>query len=74
MTRLFDRFPRRLAPWLLALGLTLSPALTPPLRAPDPDEATPDAGESKGRPWDGYFGTGVLIMLALFIVGKSARR
>ena len=74
MTSRFARFPRRLAPWLLALGLTLSPAMTPTLRAQAPEEATPEAAESKGRPWDGYFGTGILVMLALFIVGKSARR
>jgi hypothetical protein len=42
--------------------------------------AQPTAGEeevsaeSKGRPLDGYLGTITLMLLVLFIVGKSARR
>jgi hypothetical protein len=69
------RYTRWIAPLLLALGLSLSPALAPPVRAQEDGPATgTEGGESKGRPWDGYFGTGVLIMLALWIVAKSARR
>jgi hypothetical protein len=30
--------------------------------------------EDKGRPLDGYLAAGVLVGLALFLVGKSARR
>jgi hypothetical protein len=74
MTVLFRHCTRWIAPVLLALGLTLSPAITPMARAQAPEEAAPADGESKGRPLDGYLGTVVLVMLALFIVGKSARR
>jgi len=50
----------------LALGLIFCPGV----RAQD-EEA---GGESKGRPLDGYIATGMLCGLALFIVGKTARR
>ena len=74
MTAFFQRWPRRLAAGILALGLTFSPAMTPTVRAQAPEEATPESGESKGRPLDGYIGTVLLVILAFFIVGKSARR
>ena len=48
--------------------------MTPTLRAQAPEEAASPEGGEKGRPWDGYFLTGILVMLALFLVGKSARR
>jgi len=51
----------------VALGLIFCPAA----RA---QEEEPGAAESKGRPWDGYIATGMLCGLALFIVGKTARR
>lgn len=67
-----NRFKRWIAPVLLGLGLSLTPAFSPPVRA---QEEVPDAsGEGKGRPFDGYFATGALMLLALFLVGKSARR
>jgi hypothetical protein len=60
----------------LALGFLLF--LTPgDARAqpgqPDPNAAAPGE-ESKGDPWFGYVGTAALAGLALFVVGKSARR
>jgi hypothetical protein len=74
MTSFFARFPRRIAPWLLACGLTFSPAVTPTLRAQVPEEPAPAGEGEKGRPLDGYIATGALVLLAFFIVGKSARR
>jgi len=78
MTATFRRWLRRIAPVLLVLGLTLSPIVSHPARAQGPNETAPaedeNAGKGTGRVWDGYFGTGVLMFLALFIVGKSARR
>jgi hypothetical protein len=61
------------APIILALGLTLSPAPTRQVLAQEPEPAADPNGE-KGRPLDGYLGTICLVMLALFIVAKSARR
>ncbi len=58
---------RWLAAGIVALGLIQSPAA----RAQD-DEG--GSAESKGRPLDGYIATSLLCGLALFIVGKSARR
>jgi hypothetical protein len=74
MTAIFPRLPRRIAPLLLALGLTLSPALTPTLRAQAPEEAPAASGEEKGRPLDGYLGTLCLVMFVFWVVGRSARR
>ena len=39
-----------------------------------PSADAPAPGEGSGRPLDGYLGTIVLMLLAFFIVGKSARR
>lgn len=61
------RWMSRLGTAMLALGLALS--VQPAAMAQDDFE-----GESSGRPLDGYFGTATLAGLALFIVGKSARR
>ncbi len=72
MTRIFHRFTRRIAPLLLAFGLALSPTMTTTVRAQE--EATPAPGEGSGRPLDGYLGTICLVLFALFVVGKSARR
>jgi hypothetical protein len=58
---------RWLAPGIAALGLIQSPVT----RAQDDEGAT---AESKGRPLDGYIATSLLCGLALFIIGKSARR
>jgi hypothetical protein len=49
------------------MGLIFCPAA----RAQDEEPAGSDA---KGRPYDGYIATGTLCGLALFIIGKSARR
>jgi hypothetical protein len=72
MTSIANRFKRSIAPILLGVGLLLTPAFSPPARA---QEAAPDAsGGDKGRPLDGYLATVTLVLLALFLVGKSARR
>ena len=50
-----------------------SPAASP--IGPRPGGPTPRrAGESKGDPVPGYLGAGLLTLLVLFVVGKSARR
>ncbi len=72
MTSVHHRRPSWLAPIILALALTLSPAISRPLRAQENEPAAGD-GE-KGRPWDGYIATTCLVLLAFFVVGKSARR
>jgi hypothetical protein len=64
------RWTRRLAPIVLACTLSLG---TPPAPAPAQEEPV-GAPKSEGRPFDGYFATGCLAGLALYIVGKSARR
>ena len=71
MTGLFRRSAWRIAPLLLTLGLVLAPVASPTARA---QEEAPSGGESKGDPVPGYLGAGLLTMLVLFIVGKSARR
>lgn len=71
MTDTLKRYARRLAPSMLALGLCLNPAIVPSAHAQEP-EAT--AEKSEGDPVPGYLGAGLLTMLILFIVGKSARR
>jgi hypothetical protein len=72
MTGFFRRSARQIAPLLLTLGLVLSPAASPTVRAQEEGQST--GGESKGDPVPGYLGAGLLTMLILFIVGKSARR
>lgn len=64
---------RLLAPLALAatLGLGILPAAAP---AQEPEPEAGAEGESKGRPLDGYFAAGAIAGLALFLVGKSARR
>jgi len=78
MTAPFRRWTRPIAPVLLVLGLTLTPILSHPARAQGPNDAAAaedeTAGKGTGRPLDGYIGTAILVFLALFIVGKSARR
>ncbi|WP_337177460.1 hypothetical protein [Paludisphaera sp.] len=64
-----SRWTRAIAVGMLALGLGLSGVA----RAQDGDYA--EEGEaSEGRSLDGYFGTGIMAVLAVFIIGKSARR
>ena len=72
MTRIFTRFTRRIAPLLLAFGLALSPAMTTTARAQEEDPRRREGLE--GRPLDGYLGTICLVLFALFVVAKSARR
>jgi hypothetical protein len=71
MTDRLARSARRIAPLILAFGLVLSPAASPIARA---QEEVPAGGESKGDPVPGYLGAGLLTMLVLFVVAKSARR
>jgi hypothetical protein len=73
MTTLFRRSARRIGPLLLALGLLLSPAASPIARAQEAD-GTPAGESSKGDPVPGYLGAGLLTLIVLFVVGKSARR
>jgi len=62
---------RSLTPLALALGLWAGVAPNPAgAQQPEP----PVEGASEGRPFDGYFATGCLVGLAMFIVCKSARR
>jgi hypothetical protein len=72
MKKLSNRWKRFIAPVVLGLGLCVAPVFSPPARAQQ--EETPDASSEKGRPLDGYLATVTLMLLALFIVGKSARR
>jgi hypothetical protein len=69
-----DRPIRWIARGLLVFALCISPATMPTLRAQAPEEAAPAGEGEKGRPLDGYLATLCLVLLALFIVGKSARR
>ena len=67
-----NRLARALA--TLAMALTLTAGVAPtPARAQEPAPEG-EGGESSGRPLDGYLATGALAFLALFIIGKSARR
>jgi hypothetical protein len=73
MNRILTRLRRRIAVVLLGLGLVVAPAFDQSVRAQQqPEEPAPGSGS--GRPLDGYLGTVVLVLLAFFIVGKSARR
>jgi hypothetical protein len=75
MTGFLKRSARRIAPLLLTLGLILSPAASPTARAQEDPNAAGGSGESsKGDPVPGYLGAGMLTMLILFLVAKSARR
>jgi hypothetical protein len=73
MNGFLKRMRRRLAVGLLGLSLVVAPpAYEQAVRAQDAE--TPEPGSGSGRPLDGYLGTVVLVLLAFFIVGKSARR
>jgi len=75
MTRILKGWARPIAPVLLASSLLFCAPVIHEARAqpvvPGEEEAT---AESKGRPLDGYLATITLVLLALFIVAKSARR
>lgn len=72
MTAKLRRAARRVWPALLALGLLLSQPGPPSAHAQE--EPAPGGEASKGDPVPGYLGAGLLAMIVLFIVGKSARR
>ena len=74
MSDFLKRWRRRIAVAVLGVGLFLAPPLNGPANAQDDPEVAPVAGEGSGRSLDGYLGTIVLVLLAFFIVGKSARR
>ncbi|AGA30488.1 hypothetical protein [Singulisphaera acidiphila] len=58
----------------LFLAATFGLAVAPmPVAAQEPAAEGGEGGES-GRPVDGYIATAILAFLALFVVGKSARR
>jgi hypothetical protein len=71
MKKTRNRWKSWVAPVLLGVGLSISPTFSPPARAQDIPDAS---GGEKGRPLDGYLATITLALLALFLVGKSARR
>ncbi len=73
MTRFLRRSTRSLAVALLASSLFFCAPVRHEARAQPPGEEEAST-ESKGRPYDGYIATCTLMGLALFIVGKSARR
>lgn len=64
------RWTLAIAAGMLALGLGLSGASGVARAQEDPGAE----GASEGRPLDGYAGTCILAALAVFIIGKSARR
>jgi hypothetical protein len=76
MIAMFCRPMRRLAPIFVALGLLLGPVTTQYVRAqPDPSATTAGTEEGGGgRPLDGYLATITLMLLALWVVARSARR
>jgi hypothetical protein len=73
MNPFLKRFRRRIAVVLLGIGLVIAPGYDQLARAQEPDAAA-EPGAGSGRSLDGYLGTVVLVLLAFFIVGKSARR
>ncbi len=73
MIDMLRRSVRRTAPILLALGLFLSPAATSTTRAQEEFDVN-GASKSKGDPVPYYLGAGLLSMLVMFVVAKSARR
>jgi hypothetical protein len=68
------RSARWIAPLILAGGLVLSPAASPVARAQAQSETQQKEEDAKGDPVPGYLGAGILTMLVLFVVAKSARR
>jgi hypothetical protein len=76
MTARFRQSIRWFAPVVVMLALEATPIASQPAKAQAPNEPAPAEGQAKGegRPLDGYLGTAALMGLALWIVGKSARR
>ena len=58
----------------LAMALALTSGLAPSVSVAQDPEPAPADGEGQGRSLDGYFATGALAGLALFLICKSARR
>ena len=73
MIDMLRRLVRPIAPILLALGLVLSPAATSTSRAQEETDVNGQS-TSKGDPVPYYLGAGLLSMLVMFVVAKSARR
>jgi hypothetical protein len=73
MSSVLKRLRRAVAVLVLGIGLVVAPAYDQTARAQE-DPAAAEPGSGSGRPLDGYLGTVVLVLLAFFIVGKSARR
>jgi hypothetical protein len=74
MTRILKGCARSLAPVLLASSLVFCPPVHHEARAQPEVPGEEASAESKGRPLDGYLATLCLVLFALFVVGKSARR
>ena len=75
MNWFLKRCRRGISVAVLGMGLLLAPAFSPIAGAQDDlNPAPPVPGEGSCRSLDGYLGTLVLVLLAFFIVGKSARR
>jgi hypothetical protein len=72
MKHFWNRWRRWVAPGVLGLCMAITPAYTPMARAQEPVD--PSGEGDKGRPLDGYLATITLMLLALYLVGKSARR
>lgn len=58
-------------PLVLALALTLTAS---PVRAQAPAPPPEPGSEESGRPLDGYLATAALIGIAMFSIGRTARR
>ncbi len=69
------RWLRSLSVPLIVGCLIASPVTSSSVRAQAPGEAAQgEDDESKGRPLDGYLLMVMLATMALFVVGKTARR
>jgi hypothetical protein len=60
--------------WVLGLALGFMPGLTARSALAQNELPAGTTEGEKGRPLDGYIATACLVGLALFLVGKSARR
>jgi hypothetical protein len=74
MTRILKGCARSIAPVLLGSSLFFCAPVIHEARAQPEVPGEEASSESKGRPLDGYLATICLVLLALFVVGKSARR
>jgi hypothetical protein len=75
MTVTLRRWVRPIGTLLLGLALLLTPIMGRKASAqPPPEPPAPEQETGTGRPFDGYVATLALVLLAFFLVGKSARR